>query len=490
MKKYLMLLVIFYYVMVMFPVAASGKKDSGVSTYLNNEWILCITAFDYSLLPPGQRIAGDVITRSLVDKLKTVNYRLRISPEYAYYEGYAWQQSISTAAKAVSTKQTERSQLLYRGDPDWKYRSNLKKIDADLKKLNDALAEKEAARPLIHSEPSFMLNQANINGSYPEPPNSGGERRFCQNQKSDAFLTGELREFHGRYYIKLQLFTLYTNSYVYDDDIIFSMEDTDGAVDEIASRLIAVLSGTRPARVAVTAEPAESQVLINHSYAGRGTVEAREYPPGRIAIAVTAEAFSPMMIETELVPGEHVDVAVALSPLQYADVHVNVPDGDGSSVYLGALYMGESPLSLSLPLNQLEYVTVEKRKEMAKAVFTTPDLPTNALSFSLKTKIPPPSGEQRVNKARRWYYWAWGGTWLTGITAWITYGIYSSQNDVLTKSSDPAFYDSTRAVFVVSIGAMAAVGAAIGYEFFQMGRYLYTATENVTPVIKQGANKK
>ncbi|MCL2270908.1 MAG: PEGA domain-containing protein, partial [Treponema sp.] len=373
MNKFYLLLTIFLFSAVC-SLPASGKKDADNATYLNKEWILCVTAFDYSNLPPARRIAGDVITRNLVDKFKTVNHHIRVSPEYAYYEGYAWQQAVSTAAKALSSKQNERSQLLYRGDPDWKYRSNIKKIDADIKKLSDTLAEKEAEKPLIHIEPSFGLTQANINGTYPAPPAAGGERRFCQSQKADAFLTGEVREFHGRYYINLRLFTLYTNSYIYEDDIIFSMEDTDGAVEEIAARLTAVLSGNEPALVAVTADPPESQVLINRNYAGRGTVEARELPPGQITVAVAAEGYSPITVETELVTGELTDVAVTLSPLQYANVNINVLDGAGSSVYLGALYMGEAPLTLRLPLNQLEYITVENRKEMAKAVFSSPDL--------------------------------------------------------------------------------------------------------------------
>jgi len=367
---------------------------------------------------------------------------------------------------------------------------NVKKIDADIKKLSDTLAEKEAEKPLIHIEPSFGLTQANINGTYPAPPAAGGERRFCQSQKADAFLTGEVREFHGRYYINLRLFTLYTNSYIYEDDIIFSMEDTDGAVEEIAARLTAVLSGNEPALVAVTADPPESQVLINRNYAGRGTVEARELPPGQITVAVAAEGYSPITVETELVTGELTDVAVTLSPLQYANVNINVLDGAGSSVYLGALYMGEAPLTLRLPLNQLEYITVENRKEMAKAVFSSPDLPSDTFDLSLKTKIPPPSGEQRVNKARKWYYWAWGGTWLTGITAWITYGIYSGQNAALEKSNSQEFYNRTRAVYFISTGAIVAVGVAIGYEVFQMGRYLYTANEDATPIIRREIQKK
>jgi hypothetical protein len=468
---------------------ASGNKDAE-STYLNNEWLLCVTAIDYSLLPPVRQLAGAALTRDLVNKLHSVSYRMRISPEYAYYESYAWQQAVGTAAKALSNKQNERSQLLYRGDPDWRYRQSLKRIDGEIKKLTADLTEKEAHRPLIEQEPVFKLTEGNMSGTYPAPPQAGGERRFCQSQKADSFLTGTIREFHGRYYIQLRLFTLYTNSWAYEDEIIFSLEDSGGAVEEITARLTAVLAGSKPAAVAVTADPPEAQILINQNYAGKGTVPARDHPPGTVTIAVAAEGFIPMTVEEKLVAGELANIDITLNPLQNADVYIDTPGKTGASVYHGALYVGEAPLVLRLPLDQLQYISVENRNEQAKAVFTTPALPSDTQSISFNTKISPPSGQKRVDKARRWYYWAWGGTWVTGIAAWITYGMYTSQRAVLDQSNDPHFYDATRQLYFISMGTVIAVGVAISHEIFHIGRYMYTSTENVTPIIKGDRRKK
>jgi hypothetical protein len=251
-----------------------------------------------------------------------------------------------------------------------------------------------------------------------------------------------------------------------------------------------VLAGSKPAAVAVTVEPPEAQVLINQNYAGRGTVPARDHPPGTVIIAAAAEGFAPMREEAELTAGELSDISMTLSPLQYADVHIDTPDKIGAFVYHGALYVGEAPLVLRLPLDQLQYVSVEMRDERAKAVFTTPGLPSDTLTLSLKTKIPPPSGQQRVNKARKWYYWAWGGTWITGIAAWITYGMYTGQSSVLSQSNDPAFANSTRQLYLISLGTMIATGVAISHEIFHIGRYMYTATEDVTPIIRGNKRKK
>ena len=487
------LFVIFVIVCFSLPASslfAKGKTETVEQTPLNSEWTLCVTDFDISGIPAAGNVIGSVISRSLVNILKTVSYRIRVSPEYAFYEGYAWNRAMTETAKKIAAKQDERSLLLYRGEPDWKYRQNLKKIDADIAKLREELAAKEAEQPLISVEPAFAMTQGNRDGTFPPPPPEGGEYRFCKTQNADAFLAGSVREYHGRYYVVLRLYALYTRSFIYEDTIIFSADDTAAAVEEIAGRLTAVLAGSRPAAIAVHANPPDSLVLINQTFAGRGEAQAKDYPPGKAVVAVSAEGFQPETIETELKPGELTEIAVMLAPLLYSDVNVAIPGKSGISVYQGALYVGEAPLTLRLPINQLEYISLYgPGGEAATAVFTSPDMPGLSSSISLQTKIPPPSGQKRVNRARSWYYWAWGGTWITGIAAWVTYGIYSSQNAALAQNPNPELIVSAQRTYYISMGTIVLVGAAVAYEIFQMARYLYTATEDATPVVKQGKSQ-
>jgi hypothetical protein len=467
-------------------VFASGKTEEEEQKPINNEWLLCVTQFDYSMLQPSQRISGSVITRSLVDTLKSVSYRLRISREYAYYEGYAWWQAVNAAAKALSQKQDERSLLLFRGEPDWRYQINIKKLDADIEKLKEELAKKEAEKPLVNNEPSFNLVQANLNGTFPDPPKPGGERRFCQSQKADAFLLGSIREFHGRFFITLKMYVLYANAYVYEDDIIFSIDDVAGAVNEITGRLTAALSGNKPAVVAINTDPPESQVLINRNYAGRGGVEAREHPPGKITVAVAAEGYTPELAETELVSGEITEIEVKLSPLLYSNVHIDVPGALGVSLYQGALYVGEAPYNLRMPIDTLGYVVAETRNgRMAKIVFPTPDMPEQSYDFSLKLKPPSSPGQRKVNKARGDYYWAWGATWIAAMLAWGTNGVYTSRNDVKSYSPSQEFWNDTKTWGYVSTGSFILLGAAAAYNIYQLSRYLYISTEGATPIAKR-----
>jgi hypothetical protein len=467
------------------PLFASGKTDDEEKK-LNNEWVLCVTAFDYSDLSPAWRIPGEVMARDLVNKLRAVIYRLRISPEYAYYEGYAWRQSVLAAARALSNKQDERSLLFYRGEPEWRYQRNLKNIDAQIEKLREDLERIEAEKPLINNEPVFRLSEPNLSGTNPEPPQPGQEFRFCQTQKCDAILFGQVLDYHGRFYIRVRLYALYTQSFVYEDDIIFSMEDSAGAMDEITARLAAVLAGNRPAVVTVRADPPESQILINQNFAGRGTVDAREQPPGKVIVSVSAEGYNSEIVETEFLAGELTEIDVNLSPLQFADVNVSVPatlsaampDEDDVLVYHGSMFMGFAPLTLKLPVNQLDYVTAEQRGGgAAKAVFNTPDMPGGTFNLVFTLKIPP-AGERRVNKARGRAYWAWGGVWISGIAAWITNGIHTGYSAAMPGSPQE------QTMGMVSTGSLILFGAAALYNVVQMVRYLYTAGQNVTPIVK------
>jgi len=457
---------------------ASGKTDETV-TEINNSWILCITALDSSSLAESQQTIVDVFMRSLTDKIRTIRYRLRVSHEYAYYEDYAWSKDLTTAAKALETAQNRRAALIYQGDPDWKYQQNIKKSDTEIAKLREAFEKKEAERPHVNQTPNFDITSGNKDRNFPAPPKSNGEYRFCQSQNADGFLSGTITGFYGRYYVTLKLYTQYTRSYIYEDSIIFSAEDIDSAVNEIAENLLMVLAGNRPAAIAIRADPPETLVLINQNFAGWGSAEARELPPGKAIIALSAEGYTSEIIETELSSDELTEISVTLGPQLKGDVEITVPKAASASVYQGALYVGEAPLSLRLPLNQLEYINVlAPRGEEGRIVFNTPEYYNQSITFSVKTKLFPAPGERRVNKARARYYWTWGGTWIAGIAAWISSGIYDSY------AQQPELAAEANRMNYVKWGTIGLAGAVALYMFFEEFRYLYTSTEKVTPIVK------
>jgi len=468
---------------------ALGKvEESEIITTHNDEWVLCVTDFDVSSVPDEKLSIAGVVTRKFVEKLNVISFRTRVSPEYAYYEGYAWSQARSNAAKALSAKTDERALLLYRGDPQWVYRQNLARVDAEIEKLRIALEDIDGQVPLINEEPVFRLTAGNLDSSFPAAPASGYENKFCHDQKADAFLSGSIMDFYGRYFISIKLFTVYAGSFIYEDNIIFSTEDLENALEEISRKLIILLSGNKPAAIAVNTEPEDALVLINRTFTNRE--ETLEYPPGKITITASAPDHESLTVETELFSGELAQVDLFLSPIEYGGIYI--PDTlSGSSVYNGALYVGEAPLTLRLPLNLMEYIELETPDNQRGTIaFNTPDIAGTSHSLPFKTEFPPEKG--RVDKVRRWYYWAWGGTWITGIAAWVVYHSYISMNTSIgynymqTGFYNQNFVDNNVTMYYFSMGTLITLGLAVVHEIFQIGRYVYTANKGSPTIARTG----
>jgi TolB-like protein len=456
------------------PLRAGGKTEEADKIPINKEWIVCVTSFDVSSLPPSRQLIGDVVTKNLVEHIKLVNYRKRMLPEYTYYEGTAWSTHIMTAGKKIAEKRNERDQLLYRGYPGWQYRRDLKRIEAELEILEEEYEKVLVDIPLVDSKPLVALTEGNYNGVFPIPPQAGQEYQFCQSQKADAFLAGTVKEYHGRIYVSLRVYTLYSRSYFFEDRTIFSLEDTNLVIDELAARLTAAVAGSPPAAILVKTEPEDASVLIDGSFAGRGGIEVAERSPGPVTVTVFAENYESQRTDLELKGGELAEIYINLSPLALAVFSVTVPDNPDSQVYQGTLFAGTSPLSLTLPAGSYENIVVETVEGKTASVVIGPDFTRDTLSL----KVTPPKEEGRVNRFRRGFYGAYGRFWLALPVAVLVSGLSTSYTQAYNRRGIRDMYDKALGFYYASVGTMAVAGGFLGEALIRAFFYVYTATKN------------
>jgi hypothetical protein len=483
---------IFIFLIFTLPLFAKGNSEETEIKTQNDEWFFCITKFDTSALPADKTNISDMVSRELVDRLRAINYRTRISPEYAYYEGYAWAQNRAAVAKSISTKMDERSKLIYQGEADWKYNQAVKKIDIDLKKLNEELEEIDKNAPLINKEPVFKMFQSNLDLSYPDPPQKGGENRFCAAQKIDAFLSGKITDFYGRYSLTLKLYTVYTKSFVWEETYIFSYNDINSTINEITRKLMITLSGNNPSAVEIKIEPETALLLINQTFVGKGGAKLTEYPPGNVTVIASAPEHEPLVLETELSPGELTQINIKLNPIKY--VNIDISGKTQGRVYNGSLYVGESPLTLRLPANSFEYIEIEANNgEKGSVVFNTKDDMDYNRTISLKLSQPNMRGA--VDRERRAYYWAWGGQWVTGIAAWLGYYAYMGANNAAAygmnsgRDVSQGFLDSNQNMYNFTMYAAIGLGVTSLYGIIRMIRYIYISGKDSTPIVNTGRVK-
>jgi hypothetical protein len=191
-------------------------------------------------------------------------------------------------------------------------------------------------------------------------------------------------------------------------------------------------------------------------------------------------------VETELKAGETAEVTASLTPLGFSGVRIFAPGQAQAQIYHGALYVGDAPFTLRLPVNQYGYVSMEiPDGRFAQAIFFNEENSWETGYLSLKPRVRRNPDERRVDKARRAYYWVWGGVWILGASAWLINGVSNAEIQGSNANLDRTAGMVERAQFMyyLNIGALAAVGVAVITEFIMMGRYVYIAGSDAPRVI-------
>jgi hypothetical protein len=476
--------ILVFAVFCFFPFGIFGKGKTEAEeekTPINQEWVLCVTAFDTGALSASRQIMGNVITANLVDHLNSVNYRIRMSPEYVYYEETAWAKARMEKGKEIAVKRDERDQMLFRGTPSWRYRRDIKAKNEEIKKLEEEYQKIDAAKPLVFDKPAVVLTEGNRNGIFPLPPEAGKEYGFCVSQKVDAFLTGVVTEFHGRIFVNLRIYTLYSRSYSYEDNTIFSLDDINLVMNELAGRLNAAISETAPAAIRVRAEPENAMVLIDGSFAGRGATDTLEHSPGPVEVTVTAERYNSASVPLELTAGEVTELSLDLQPLAHSAFTIEAEERPGSAVYRGNLYAGESPLAAELPLGQYENIVVQTPDGETGSVVVQGG---NLASGNLILKTSPPPEAKQVDRFRKKFYGAYGRFWFALPVAFLLYGMSTAYTNSYTNNTLPQLYENALTYRYVSIGAIVIAGGFLAESLFRTGRYLYATGRNETKLAK------
>jgi hypothetical protein len=463
---------------LLFPLHGGAKKEAEKKP-LNPEWILTITAFDVSDLPQARQSIGTLLTRKLVQELNSIAHRIRVNREYTFYQEYARSQGRNEAAKRLSAKWGERDALLFQGDPEWRYKKKLKALNKEIRKLEEELKSAEEEIPAIAPEPEFKLSERNQAEEFPAPPQAGLEYQFCLGEKSDAFITGKGVEFHGRLYFTLRLYTRYSQSFEYEDGVIFSIEDTQEGVRELADRVSAAVSGEKPAAVVVHGTPKDAVILLDDSFAGSGEVGPLEHPPGILRVDSFADEHQPLSTSLELHPGELAELYINLQPLSKEALAVTVPD-ESARLYRGALYLGQTPLDVEIPGGEDFFFHVETPDGKTGSGIHRGGTGSSALF--LQTNIPPAAGEGRVAKARRQFYGSWARFWIALPTAFLLQGLSDSQVSAYRNTGYASLYETAQSGQVISIGAWVVFGLVTAEVIYRTVVYIRTAGKTPDPL--------
>ncbi|MDR1149406.1 MAG: PEGA domain-containing protein [Spirochaetaceae bacterium] len=473
-------------------VPAKGAKETKPAP-VNDTWTFCITEFDTSALPQGRAVIGQMIMQYIIENVRTIETRLWTSREAAYYDNAAQFKAANEAAKALRDKQTERDKLIFAGEKERKYKQNLKKVDAEIAVLRANLEKAENTPILIETSPSVKFTEDNNKKIFPEPPKQGQEYYFCTGQKADAFLTGKITEYFERIYVEISLWSLYARKITYTDTVIFSPQDIKEGTTELADKLFDHISGFLPAWIKVKASPPGAVIVINDYVAGEGETELIDFTPGTVSVTAFAEDHRTFQADVELREGEQTEVSIELIHVPVTEFDVSLKDGQKPSstlpadttseneaaLYDGALYVGETPLKLSGPLDQQRSLSVETPDgRVAQTVFHVSNAP-----IVFDPKIPPPP--DRVEIARKKFYSAYGRFWIALPLAILSIGLNNTITSVYNATGDPDIGKQQQAVYWTSMGLNVIMGLCLAESFYRIGRYVWEANKESNILVKK-----
>jgi hypothetical protein len=372
--------------------------------------------------------------------------------------------------------------LIYKGYPQWRYKSELKTVNGAIQKLEEEYQTAEEAVLKVSAEPVFQLTTENTGGTFPAPPAKNGEYRYCANKKADAFVSGEISEFHGRLFLRIRMYTLYTRSFEYEDSFIFSTDDMGLVEEEMTGHLTAAISGASPSAISVKADPESAVILVKETYAGQGDTGIREHAPGPMDVTVFADGYTAASVSVDLAPGELTELQFKLAPVPETSFDISFPYGRDVSVYQGSLYIGETPLTITAPLNQFEYIHGETPAGDSTSMIFRAGQTGNVVN--LPAAVPRGRDPKPLGTARRKFYGAWTGFWMPLPVAFMLSGATTAYENAYAVSGDPETGSAYQTLNVASTGAWIAVGAVASWSIYRMIRYGHTASKSAPRMAK------
>ncbi|MDR1867035.1 MAG: PEGA domain-containing protein [Treponema sp.] len=459
------------------PVFSQGNAEETEETILNPEWVLCVTACEYSSLPLAQQYLGSLYIRSIVYNLGKVQHRARSSAEREYYTVAARNSARTVAARELAAKRLERDQLFFRGNSQQAYKKALKTLDKTIETLEQTVLNIETAPLTVEPRPQIRLATVNEQQHYPPPPRPGFEGSVCVANGADALLSLSLSPFHGRIVATIKLWTIASAAYTYEDSILFSLEDSTEALEELITPFIAAVSAEAPATLNVHTTPADTLVSVNGVLVR--DIKNEKFMPGTAEISVSADGYETNTTVVELKSEELTELFVDLRPFGNRSLIVDAQQP--SRVYRGSEYLGDTPLHVTIPADQTEYLRLESMDGRTASAIIEGGAPLSNAT-ALKPFLNYTSPQAELEKKRRQFYNAFGRFWLTLPIAILATGINSSET--VAGNLFPNIQLNRPLTMSITVGSWVLFGLTTAEVIYRASRYIGFASEGVPSTIR------
>lgn len=168
---------------------------------------------------------------------------------------------------------------------------------------------------------------------------------FLKRKNIDYYITGSIEEINNNLFIKIKLFSKYSNT----PELIYSaVGDSEDIIiyrDDILNELIKKITSDKMIQYSVKAEPEDSLIYVNNDFKSLGTYNGYAIDGELLKIDISKEGYKPLSIEEVVTPLNNM-FEEELTYIQREFILVE-SNPEGAKAYYGSKYIGVTPLEVA-----------------------------------------------------------------------------------------------------------------------------------------------
>lgn len=372
------------------------EPTGGVAALLQDPspaWTLGIAALEGRNLASENRYLLYSIPLLLKESLESVDSHRFDSEERAAYQRELHRLSLRLQSRRIEKIRDRREQDFWLdGDTEETFAEEIRRQG----EVYDLLKQLPVSEVPFPREKPIHLKEGREMGDLLAPPQYSVSE-YARKQALDVLVWGELEEIQEYLYLRVVGYHRVLDRELFRYEDAATVEELHAALDNVRREFGCSVRGGGCAFLTVTPAPADGAVEINGRWMGTGEVRGAPVEAGEAVVTVSRTGYLTASVQIDLAPGEEKTLAVELVSAARRTVSLTSTP-PSAAVYLGAVWIGKTPLLLDVPSNRGRLV-LKKEGYRDAGTFVGPASP-GELSVSLDRRLYDEETWQRKRRDR------------------------------------------------------------------------------------------
>ncbi len=293
------------------------------------------------------------------EQLRQFPYHYLSEREQTEYRQRLREAAENKRRKEMAALFRERDKLFLSAGVSEEQEEQFRQKMADLREEIEAITgSRDSELPVAEKKPIELYTHGENGGLLPAEQISSAavSSRF----QLDFHISGRVEQISDYFYIQVALYSSILREEVLLIEDAGSRENLREVIDRVVRATYDVIVGEEWAFLRVTAVPEDADIYLNGKFIGSGTVEDVYLQPGDHTVSAKAPGYERLEREIRVSPRETGSVNMQLQPVR-EDTLLISSDPPRADVYSGPIWLGTTPLLLSLPDEKLQRIMVVKR---------------------------------------------------------------------------------------------------------------------------------